>query len=372
MNGRIYDQTLGRFLQADPHIQSPSNSQSMNRYSYVLNNPLAYTDPSGFFFKKLKKFLKKWWKPILAIAISVITYGAASGWAVGWGLTTTTTYGTAIIAGNTISLSVTTLSVGGYIAAWAIAGAVGGAVGGALITGSLKGALRGALTGAIAGAFGGWANTFSFSSFSGAASSIGVSAAGGCLAGMASGGQCREGAKLAAVSQTLKIGLDNIAEASSSWKVSEGEAVVKPDGKLKIKYLKEGKKVDWLTNEVDNTGLGVTVRELKYEGLIGKTVSEAKEWLIKEGIPPKSALDGLGPLGESGKVMSSLSQNIPGVRSSSVFHDRMVGLIERNLGMEKTWYGTVFTVGSIPPAFYAQYSALGVYSYDYYYQNLKR
>ena len=49
MNGRIYDPTLGRFLQADPVIQFPDYSQSWNRYSYVLNNPLAYTDPSGYF-----------------------------------------------------------------------------------------------------------------------------------------------------------------------------------------------------------------------------------------------------------------------------------------------------------------------------------
>jgi len=53
MNGRIYDPTLGRFLQADQHIQAPNNSQNYNRYSYVLNNPLSYTDPSGYFFKKL-------------------------------------------------------------------------------------------------------------------------------------------------------------------------------------------------------------------------------------------------------------------------------------------------------------------------------
>ena len=48
MNGRIYDAKLGRFLQADPVIQFPNFSQSYNRYSYVLNNPLAYTDPSGY------------------------------------------------------------------------------------------------------------------------------------------------------------------------------------------------------------------------------------------------------------------------------------------------------------------------------------
>lgn len=50
MNGRLYDPALGRFLNADPFIQQPSNPQNFNRYSYVLNNPMKYTDPSGYFF----------------------------------------------------------------------------------------------------------------------------------------------------------------------------------------------------------------------------------------------------------------------------------------------------------------------------------
>ena len=48
MNGRAYDYHLGRFLSVDPVIQSPGNSQSMNPYSYIMNNPLAGTDPSGY------------------------------------------------------------------------------------------------------------------------------------------------------------------------------------------------------------------------------------------------------------------------------------------------------------------------------------
>ena len=50
MNGRVYGPVIGRFLSADPFIQAPENSQSHNRYSYVLNNPMSYTDPSGNFF----------------------------------------------------------------------------------------------------------------------------------------------------------------------------------------------------------------------------------------------------------------------------------------------------------------------------------
>ena len=53
MNGRVYDPTIGRFLSADPFIQSPANSQGLNRYSYLHNNPLNAVDPSGFFLKKL-------------------------------------------------------------------------------------------------------------------------------------------------------------------------------------------------------------------------------------------------------------------------------------------------------------------------------
>jgi len=55
MNGRVYDPELGRFLSADPHIQDVTNGQALNRYSYVLNNPLSFTDPSGFFFQSLFK-----------------------------------------------------------------------------------------------------------------------------------------------------------------------------------------------------------------------------------------------------------------------------------------------------------------------------
>lgn len=76
MNGRIYDPTLGRFLQADPHVQEPDNNQNLNRYSYVLNNPLSMTDPSGYFH--LGKFFQRTFnkaKPFIgAIVATVATF----------------------------------------------------------------------------------------------------------------------------------------------------------------------------------------------------------------------------------------------------------------------------------------------------------
>jgi hypothetical protein len=38
---------LGRFISPDTIVPHPANPQSFNRYSYCLNNPLKYIDPSG-------------------------------------------------------------------------------------------------------------------------------------------------------------------------------------------------------------------------------------------------------------------------------------------------------------------------------------
>ncbi|MBS4056767.1 MAG: hypothetical protein KGZ82_05580 [Bacteroidales bacterium] len=48
MNGRVYDPFVARFLSPDPFIPNATATQSYNRYSYCINNPLKYTDPSGY------------------------------------------------------------------------------------------------------------------------------------------------------------------------------------------------------------------------------------------------------------------------------------------------------------------------------------
>ena len=45
--GRLYDPVIARFFSPDNFVQAPEFTQSYNRYSYCLNNPLQYTDPSG-------------------------------------------------------------------------------------------------------------------------------------------------------------------------------------------------------------------------------------------------------------------------------------------------------------------------------------
>ncbi|MCF8372833.1 MAG: FG-GAP-like repeat-containing protein [Bacteroidales bacterium] len=72
MDGRIYDPILGRFISPDPYIQAPENTQSLNRYSYCLNNPLSLFDPSGY-----KSFWSQIWKPLVAVIVGVLTAGIA-------------------------------------------------------------------------------------------------------------------------------------------------------------------------------------------------------------------------------------------------------------------------------------------------------
>lgn len=46
-NARYYDPQLGRFIQADTIIPEKYKSQTLNRYTYCINNPVRYTDPTG-------------------------------------------------------------------------------------------------------------------------------------------------------------------------------------------------------------------------------------------------------------------------------------------------------------------------------------
>jgi RHS repeat-associated protein len=81
MNGRIFDPGLGRFLQADPVIQAPDNTQSWNPYTYCLNNPLTYTDPTGTISQSMRQFIA-----IVIVVVACITQqywglkGAAAFW----------------------------------------------------------------------------------------------------------------------------------------------------------------------------------------------------------------------------------------------------------------------------------------------------
>lgn len=140
MNGRVYDPNIARFISADPFIQAPLMSQSLNRYSYVMNNPLSLIDPSGYSWvskawKKVTRFVKKYWREIVAIAIAAYT-------------------------GYYVGLAASTPATAAW-AAGAAAGATYSAVSTALHGGSLGSILTNAALGGALGAVAGWSNFMS-------------------------------------------------------------------------------------------------------------------------------------------------------------------------------------------------------------------
>jgi len=143
MNGRVYDSTLGRFLSADPHVQAPDDSQSYNRYSYVRNNPLKYTDPSGYSW--FSDFWKQYGKTITAIIVAAVVVSLTGG-AMGY---------LAFSFVEAAGLSGTSAMIVGMGVYGGLMGAVGGFVSGAIMTGTIGGALTGAGWGALGGAVAG-------------------------------------------------------------------------------------------------------------------------------------------------------------------------------------------------------------------------
>ena len=160
MNGRIYDPRVGRFLSPDPYVPSALLTQSYNRYSYALNNPMKFSDPSGFFFKKVFKGIKRAIKKVARFVrrnARVIAAVAAGYYAGVW-------------ASNAIVQSATSKLVwspggmwsGTYISAYnsavtsgaIVGGVVSGGVSSALSGGNLRGVLANAAGGGVLGGLG--------------------------------------------------------------------------------------------------------------------------------------------------------------------------------------------------------------------------
>lgn len=115
MNGRVYDPSLGRFISADPFVQAPTDTQSFNRYSYVLNNPLSATDPSGYFFKSLFKGIAKNYFLNALVGAIATAVGGPAGLAIWKAFTTYQLVNSAINMGMLI-LNANSESIGDFLA----------------------------------------------------------------------------------------------------------------------------------------------------------------------------------------------------------------------------------------------------------------
>jgi RHS repeat-associated protein len=191
LNGRVYDPLVGRMISADPTVPDPLNAQTWNRYSYVGNDPLAFTDPSGFnffssffhaigsFFNSVVNFFRQNFRAILQIAITVAlnailplsgvllaVASAAGGAAIATGLT------------------------GGNLSQVLRAGLIAGATAFAFFgVGEATNAFAGANPDPITGAHG--TPTFGTDAY---AFNVAGHALVGCGASVASGGSCASGA----------------------------------------------------------------------------------------------------------------------------------------------------------------------------------
>uniref|UniRef100_UPI003877D317 RHS repeat domain-containing protein n=4 Tax=Tenacibaculum maritimum TaxID=107401 RepID=UPI003877D317 len=165
MNGRMYDAKLGRFLSPDNFIQEPFSTQSFNRFGYVWNNPLKFTDPSGEIF----------WSVVIGAVIGAYVGGVQANGSYNpfeWKGNASTLLGVlggAIIGGISggvgayaaAKLAPLITTAGGFLGG-AVSGFIGGAVGGTIYGGFMSqlpggdgdfwgGAAKGFIMGAVGG-----------------------------------------------------------------------------------------------------------------------------------------------------------------------------------------------------------------------------
>jgi RHS repeat-associated protein len=259
MNGRVYDPKLGRFMSADPvwngNLAEP---QSLNPYSYVGNNPLSATDPTGLW--SLKKTLKR---AVRHVGSAVKHAARRVGYAHRRGLRSfgsvhrrvasrinSNRYGRAITAAvvayytaGAASAAYTTAATnaavasGGYYGALAassgiatqaavVGGVAGGAVGGAVATRSVEGAAWGAVTG---GAFAGV--DVAFSGVYSPGRVLADATVGGASAS-AQGGDFWQGAGLSATTASAELAYRRIVGYGTDWgpggPAKDKEALTRP------------------------------------------------------------------------------------------------------------------------------------------------
>jgi len=330
MNGRVYDPLVGRFLSADPYIQSPLNLQSYNRYSYVMNNPLGSTDPSGYFswkklFKSTGNFLIN---PTTKNAFNLFANIPGQSYVDNYIMNHSWAY----TAGQVI---------GTVVATWWGSPLCGAAHAGAWTsyytyqsTGSMTKAYK---AGAIS-----FVTTYAFSYVNANFTRVSQIAANGVVGGVSAklqGGSFEKGALMSMAFSSLRVIYTEVATSSPDLKLSNGNWGVKPDG------------VDAWFDGTSNTGNAVT---------------ESAFWEAMQ----KGGLEYLPALSENSTVLRWISSTIFGIQDISTFHDKLLGLIPNNA---LTKWGTmlpaaVVTYGGAVGNTFTQAS----YSYDYIKQDSRR
>ena len=151
MNGRVYDPAIGLFVSPDLVTQSLTDDRTLARYSYVLNNPLRYIDPTGNFHCCGN----------IGQAIGSALGGAANaiGQALGSAASATgqwlqQNWRDVVVITVAIGVTVLTAGTASPILVGMIAGATAAGTASALYGGSIGDVVKAAVTGAIFGSLG--------------------------------------------------------------------------------------------------------------------------------------------------------------------------------------------------------------------------
>lgn len=224
MNGRVYDPVIARFMSADPYIQAPMNSQSYNRYSYVMNNPLYYSDPSGYW--SLSSAWKSVWNSPVGRAVVVATVAYFTGEYVGDAYTASAS--SSASAGAAAGTSASVAASSGGIAGMSVAtsaGIVGGAAGGfaggfVASNGDFKSGVKGAAAGSMFGAIDGYYGK------SWGYERVAANAVAGGAAAKVYGTSVSDGMKFAGLTAAARFGYNEYVRYDSTWE-SGGQANIK-------------------------------------------------------------------------------------------------------------------------------------------------
>jgi len=226
-HARYYDPTLGRFTQADTIVPSPGDPQTLNRYAYARNNPLAFVDPTG------NSFWSKFFGAIVGIFVTIATGGCIPCGIAAFSFTDT--FISSLQAGASFGTSLSLASVNAAISGAAAVAAPGiGAPAAFAGAGAAQGVADAAIVGADVG----------HAAWVGAVAGLTTYAAGpiigGGVASSLNGGSFGAGAAEGAygVAAVLAIAYTAQAVAQGQYDAQGSGAVAKDDPNV-AKYLEK-------------------------------------------------------------------------------------------------------------------------------------
>jgi RHS repeat-associated protein len=151
MNGRVYDPDIGLFVSPDLVTQSLTDNRTFNRYSYVLNNPLKYVDPTGNFH--CCGGIIHSIGSALGSAVNAVGHalGNAANAAGAW---LQQNWREVVVVGVAVGVTILTAGTASPILAGMISGATAFGTSSALYGGSLGDVLKATATGALFGTLG--------------------------------------------------------------------------------------------------------------------------------------------------------------------------------------------------------------------------